>query len=225
MQPKLILLVLACVNSLHVIQILDSVILEKDEYLQLSNFNEANFVSQDQGAFNQSITIGITNNFENFQFDIFVFEVDDEGRSADFDCYKQAVFTKLFNTDCNFGQNGLTTEIFTNIESRTYNLKSDTESNDKDRFVIIDNTPFPADGAFAGANLVLEYASSSTYTMSYNLRSTSIYMGIISMIMSFAIGMLIYLSVKIHKDIKKKFETADDEQSEEEEENMADVDL
>ena len=52
MQPKLILLVLAYVNSLHVIQILDSVILEKDEYLQLSNFNEANFVSQDQGAFN-----------------------------------------------------------------------------------------------------------------------------------------------------------------------------
>ena len=72
-------------------QLLDSVILEKNEYLQLSNFNEANFVSQDEGAFNQTITVSIANNFANCMFDIFVFEIDEEGKSPDFDCYKNAV--------------------------------------------------------------------------------------------------------------------------------------
>ena len=39
------LAVLSLAQALHVVQILDSVILEKNEYLQLSNFNDANFVS------------------------------------------------------------------------------------------------------------------------------------------------------------------------------------
>ena len=43
---------LAGISALHVVQILDSVILEKDEFIQLNNFNDANFVSQDEGAFN-----------------------------------------------------------------------------------------------------------------------------------------------------------------------------
>ena len=85
--------------------------------------------------------------------------------------------------------------------------------------MIIDNTPFPIGGANAGAGIVLEYASSSSYIMSYNLRATSIYMGIISLIISFAIGMLVYLSVKIHRDIKNKFEMDDSEEEESEEED------
>ena len=59
--------------------------------------------------------------------------------------------------------------------------------------------------------------------MSYNLRATSIYMGIISLIISFAIGALTYLSVKIHRDIKKKFENNDEEEEYDEEENDEDV--
>ena len=45
-------LCLVGISALHVVQILDSVILEKDEFIQLNNFNDANFVSQDEGAFN-----------------------------------------------------------------------------------------------------------------------------------------------------------------------------
>ena len=88
--------------------------------------------------------------------------------------------------------------------------------------VVIDNTPFPSDGAFANADIILEYSSSSSYTMSYNLRTTSIYMGIICMILSFFIGMVIYLTVKIHRDIKRKFETSDDVSEEEEEDKDTD---
>ena len=151
-------------------------------------------------------------------FDIFVFEVDDEGNSADLDCYKKAVFTRLFNTNCSFSNR---TEIFTNREIATYKLKTATESNDKDRMVVIDNTPFPTGGAYAGDTIVLEYSSSSTYKMSYNLRTTSIYMGIVSLLISFAIGSLTYLSIKIHRDIKKKFESTDEEDEEDEEEEEA----
>ena len=188
--------------------------MEKDEFIQLNNFNDANFVSQDEGAFNQTINIAVTNNFENFMFDIFVFEVDDQGNSADLDCYKKAVFTRLFNTNCDFSH----TEVFTNREAATYILKTATESNDKDRYVVIDNTPFPQGGAYAGDTIVLEYSSSSTYQMSYNLRTTSIYMGIVSLVISFAIGSLTYLSIKIHRDIKKKFESPDEEEDEDEDE-------
>ena len=111
-----------------------------------------------------------------------------------------------------------------NIEKMTYLLKTAEESNNKDRFVVVDNTPFPIGGAYAGDLIVLEYSASSTYAMSYNLRSVSIYMGIISLLICFAIGMLTYLSVKIHKDIKKKFENYDEdgEESEEPEEEERD---
>ncbi len=47
-----VLILLSVVSCLHVIQILDSVILEKDEFIELQNFNEANFVSKEHGAFN-----------------------------------------------------------------------------------------------------------------------------------------------------------------------------
>ena len=33
------------ISALHVVQILDSVILEKDEFIQLNNFNDANMMS------------------------------------------------------------------------------------------------------------------------------------------------------------------------------------
>ena len=128
------------------------------------------------------------------------------------------------------------------MEKAEYILKTANESNDKDKFVVIDNTPMPSGGTYAGDTIVLEYACSSNYAMSYNLRATSIYMGIISLIISFAIGSLTYLSIKIHRDIKKKFENSDeddndDDVEEEEEEDaplrekdkvdedMADVDL
>ena len=38
-------LVINLVSALDIIQVLDSVILEKDEYIQFNNFNEANFIS------------------------------------------------------------------------------------------------------------------------------------------------------------------------------------
>ena len=98
-------LLLCLTEGLHVVQILDSVILEVGEFITLSNFNEANAISQESQAFNQSIEIAITNNFENFMYDVFVFEVDeDSGKSEDFECYKQVVYTKLWNSNCKFGE-------------------------------------------------------------------------------------------------------------------------
>ena len=147
---------------------------------------------------------------------MFIFDVNAEGTSKDLDCYKKAVYHKLWDTNCEF--NNATTKIITNMEKAEYILKTADESNDKDKFVVIDNTPLPAGGTYAGDTIVLEYAASSNYQMSYNLRATSIYMGIISLVISFAIGSLTYLSIKIHRDIKKKFESNDEEDEEVEEE-------
>ena len=53
---------------------------------------DANSISSDKTAFNQTYHLQITNRFENFEFDVLVFDVDDEtGQSKDFDCYTKAV--------------------------------------------------------------------------------------------------------------------------------------
>ena len=57
--------------------------------------------------------------------------------------------------------------------------------------------------------------------MQYNLRNTSIILGIVCMIMAFAVGALLYLTFKVRRDIKRKF-LADDEDDEEEEEEEED---
>ena len=76
-------------QPLTVSQLVDSVVLEKNEYIELRNFNEANFMSRDSMTYNQTIDVHITNNFENFKFDVFIFEVDEKsGKSEDFECYK-----------------------------------------------------------------------------------------------------------------------------------------
>ena len=95
-------------------------------------------------------------------------------------------------------------------------MKSTTEANEKDRVIIIDNTHFPRGGANPLDDIVVEYASSATFDMSYNLRNVSILMGIVSMILIFSIGALGYLTCKLQGDIKRKFLT--EEESDEEEE-------
>jgi hypothetical protein len=51
--------------------------------------------------------------------------------------------------------------------------------------------------------------------MKYNLRDISIYMGLASMLLSFAIGALSYLGCKIRRDIKRKFNSdAEDDEDE-----------
>ena len=50
--------------------------------------------------------------------------------------------------------------------------------------------------------------------MKYNLRDISIYMGLASMLLSFAIGALSYLGCKIRRDIKRKFHGDDEEEDE-----------
>ena len=102
-----------------------------------------------------------------------------------------------------------------NIETWKLDLKTDAESNDRDRIVVIDNTPLPRNGAHAQDTLVLEYSSSASYSMDYNLRNVSIYMGMVTVVLLFAIGATNYLSFKISKDIKRKFQQEEEEESEE----------
>jgi hypothetical protein len=164
--------------------------------------------------------VGITNNFQNFEFDILVFDVVD-GTSADLECYKQAVFDSDWEKDCSLEQSQ-GAHLFTHVQLQSHAIKSGEEENDKDRVVILDNTPFPRGGAYANASIVLEYSSSSSFRMSYNLRATSIYMGIVSMILSFGIGMLSYLTVKVRRDIARKFGDDDEEEDEAEDEQEED---
>ena len=95
-------------------------------------------------------------------------------------------------------------------------LKSRFESNDKDVIIVIDNTPLPSGGAQALDNIVLEYSITSGFLMTYNLRNVSIYMGITTMVLCFAIGALSYLTYKVKLDINRKFLSDEDDDEEEE---------
>ena len=71
----------------------------------LQNFNDANSMSQEEKAYNQSLTIQITNKFENYKFDVFIFDVDDETQeSPDLTCYLDTVRKSEWHSHCNFGQ-------------------------------------------------------------------------------------------------------------------------
>ena len=179
-------------------------------------------MSGDAMTYNQTIDVHITNNFENFKFDVFVFEVDEEtGKSEDYECYKQTVISQNWNKDCKFyvkkGDSSVETEIIRNLERTSRALKGYLESNDKDRIIVIDNTPIPADGAQPVDDIILEYAISTNYHHQYDLREVSMYMGIATLVLSFAIGSLVYLSIKINRDIKRKFVQDEEDESDEEE--------
>ena len=162
----------------------------------------------------------MTNKFENYKFDVLIFDVDDEtGESADLTCYLQAVQSQEYNTDCKFGSGKLKSQMLLNQESYSVNLKTHGESNDKDRIIILDNTPFPPEGSQNNDDfIVLEYLNQSSYTMQYNLRNTSIVLGFVCMILAFTAGALLYLTLKVRRDIKRKFLSEDEDEEEEEEE-------
>jgi len=67
-------------------------------------------------------------------------------------------------------------------------------------------------------DLILEFSYFNEYTMMYNLRDTSVIMGIISMVLSFMIGAFTYLGCKIRRDVRMKFLTDEDDDDEDEEE-------
>ena len=80
-------------------------------------------------------------------------------------------------------------------------IKTAEHTNDDDIIIVIDNTPMPAGGSHAADRIVIEYSASSKFEMKYNLRNVSIVMGIICMVICFAIGSLTYLGCKVKKDI------------------------
>ena len=100
---KCLSILVGLAQPLTVSQLVDSVILEKNEYIMLENFNKANFMSRDSMTYNQTIDVHITNNFENFKFDVLIFDVDEKtGKNEDFECYKAAVITKSWRKGCDF---------------------------------------------------------------------------------------------------------------------------
>ena len=81
-------------QCLNVIQIIDSIIVPVNSYIRLNNNNDANFASKEGNTYNQSLMVQITNQNENYVFDLFVFEVDDQLTSPDLECYLTSVNSK-----------------------------------------------------------------------------------------------------------------------------------
>ena len=126
---------------------------------------------------------------------------------------------EVYGDTCTYDETK-TTILKSQKETRKKNIKGASQSNNRDVVIVIDNTYLPEGGSHSKDNIVMEYSVSSNFEMPYNLRDVSIVMGILSMIVIFAIGSLFYLSFKIKGDISRKFDKYEEDDEEEEDEEI-----
>lgn len=86
----------------------------------------------------------------NQEFDVLMFEKnDDSSESIHFTCYKEVISSKNWTKECGFvadpSRAGVT--MLLNQQHFDVVVKSLSDSNNIDRHVVIDNSPFPPNGA------------------------------------------------------------------------------
>ena len=72
------------ISALSVVQWQDSMVIQQNHYLDLYNANEANLLNDKKHALSQKFSVDMNNNFLNTEFDIIIFDHEDE---SGFDCY------------------------------------------------------------------------------------------------------------------------------------------
>ena len=101
-------------------------------------------------------------------------------------------------------------------------IKGSDDANTKDHVLIIDNSEFPEGGAMPQDDIILEFSYFNEYKMLYNLRDTSVIMGIIGVFLSFMTGAFFYLGCKIRRDVRSKFLSDNQDEDSEEEDEITD---
>eukprot|EP00350_Pseudokeronopsis_sp_OXSARD2_P005035 CAMPEP_0170540278 /NCGR_PEP_ID=MMETSP0211-20121228/303_1 /TAXON_ID=311385 /ORGANISM="Pseudokeronopsis sp., Strain OXSARD2" /LENGTH=126 /DNA_ID=CAMNT_0010842621 /DNA_START=51 /DNA_END=431 /DNA_ORIENTATION=- len=126
---------------------MDSIEVQSDQYLVIDNFNFANKNSDYDVVLQQNISIGITNTYQNLEFDVFIFSRGDNvNDSAEFNCYMEAVKAQNWTADCNI-TNSSTTLVLLRKALYFAEINTVNDSNSADLTLVIDNSPYPLLGA------------------------------------------------------------------------------
>ena len=127
--------------------------------------------------------------------------VFDENDTEGLDCYKNSVAALKWDSECAYGPD---TEIYLNQESFSSNFVSLDQIDFANKKVIIDNTPLPAGGAFSDMSVTTMTTVRTEYTMTYNIKTLTIYAGLGCLILFSIILGQCYLIGKLRKDTNSK---------------------
>ena len=129
------------VQSLHVIQHLDSLSIPVESFIALTNLNDVGTVSSDKTQVKQSLMVDLTTNFENLSFDVFVFPGED---SDEYKCYAKSIRHQL-TQKCVYHTTN--TQAFLNVKSFNSEVAGLADLDGHDKLIVIDNTMVHLEGA------------------------------------------------------------------------------
>lgn len=124
----------------------------------------------------------------------------DQNDDTALNCYKQAVTSKQWNATCDFSK----VEMHLNVQSYYDVLQAMKEDTLYKMRIIVDNTPLPAKGANASDDLTTMLSVRTNFKMNYNIKTLTIYAGLLIISLSFATCGVIYLYCKTRADYNSK---------------------
>lgn len=113
-----------------------------------------------------------------------------------FICYQQAIQNQDYNKTCDFSD----VIQLLNVQSYEDALQS-LDSNDMSmKHIVVDNSPMPKGGAVSHADLTTMLSIRTNFQMNYNIKTLTIYAGLLIISLLFATCGVMYIYCKTRSD-------------------------
>ena len=126
-----------------------------------------------------------------------VFEDKDQ---AAWECYKNAIASKNYEAACDFSN----VHKFLNVMSYENTLQSLSDDEMVSKHIIVDNSPLPKGGANSRADLSTMLSTRTDFQMNYNIKTLTIYAGLLIISLLFATFGVVYIYCKTRADFNAK---------------------
>ena len=118
-----------------------------------------------------------------------------------FDCYKAAVHDLSFDIKhCDMSS----VVVHKNLTSFEVLMNSVEDLPSADKHIVIDNTPLPHGGANSQNDLTTMLAVRTDFQMTYNIKSLTVIVALVAMVLAFLTCGIVYLTGKTMKDLQSK---------------------
>lgn len=128
---------------------------------------------------------------------MFVFEDKDQ---AAWECYKNAIANKNYEATCDFSD----VHKFLNVLSYENTLQTLSDDEMVSKHIIVDNSPLPKGGANSRADLSTMLSTRTEFQMNYNIKTLTIYAGLLIISLLFATFGVVYIYCKTRADFNAK---------------------
>jgi hypothetical protein len=128
---------------------------------------------------------------------VLIFPTDNDGP---FTCYKNAIANQHFNTTCDFSS---VTQLL-NVQSYSDALQTLLDNDMTKALIVVDNSPMPQGGAVSHADLTTMLSIRTNFQMNYNIKTLTIYAGLLIISLTFATCGVMYIYCKTRSDFLAK---------------------